>query len=89
MTFDPTSILTDAEKFAIVDDRAKTWAADAYSHQLNKEAIEELPDGNDKTEQLHIVNKQLAALSKSVEDAVTKRDAIEADIIAAKAELGK
>ena len=85
MTFDPTSILTDAEKHAIVADRAKTWATAAYSHQLNREAIEELPDGEDKSEQLRIVNKQIADLSKSVQDAVIKRDALSA-VIESKAE---
>ena len=88
MTFDPTSILTDDEKHAIVADRAKTWAREAFSHQLNKEAIEALPDGEGKTEQLAQVDAQLAALSKSVEGAVAKRDAISA-VIESKAEAPK
>jgi len=88
MTFDPTSILSDAEKFAIAHDRAKTWAREAFSHQLNKEAIEALPESEGKTEQLAQIDAQLTVLTKSVEGAVTKGDAIKADI-AAKAEGGK
>jgi len=74
MTFDPTSILTDAEKFAIVDDRAKTWAREFYSHQLNREAIEALPDNEGKAGQLEQVDAQLEALSKWVQGAVETRD---------------
>ena len=37
--FDPASILSDDEKAAIVNQRAKQWAAEAFSHQLNREAL--------------------------------------------------
>ena len=43
--FDPTSILSDDEKAAIVNQRAKQWAAQAFSHQLNREAILARPQG--------------------------------------------
>ena len=38
-TFDPASVLSDEEKAAIVNQRAKQWAAEAFSHQLNREAL--------------------------------------------------
>jgi len=37
--FDPTSALTDTEKAAIANERVRAWAADAYGHLLNKEAV--------------------------------------------------
>ena len=47
--FDPSSILSDDEKAAIVNQRAKQWAAEAFSHQLNREALLAADDKADTT----------------------------------------
>ena len=88
MTFDPASILTDETKQAIVSDRAEQWAREAFSHQLNREAIAALPDSEGKAEQLAQIDASLVVLTKSVERAVSKGDAIKAEI-AAKGEAVK
>lgn len=72
--FDPSSILSDDEKAAIVNQRAKQWAAEAFSHQLNREALLAADDKADTSD----IDAALATLSKAVERAVAKGDAIEA-----------
>ena len=71
--FDPASILSDDEKAAIVNQRAKQWAAEAFSHQLNREALLAADDKADTSD----IDAALATLSKAVERAVAKSDAIE------------
>lgn len=71
--FDPSSILSDDEKAAIVNQRAKQWAAEAFSHQLNREALLAADDKADTSD----IDAALATLSKAVARAVAKGDAIE------------
>ena len=71
--FDPSSILSDDEKAAIVNQRAKQWAAEAFSHQLNREALLAADDKADTSD----IDAALATLSKAVQRAVAKGDAIE------------
>ncbi len=71
--FDPSSILSDDEKAAIVNQRAKQWAAEAFSHQLNREALLAADDKADTSD----IDAALATLSKAVARAVAKSDAIE------------
>jgi len=73
--FDPASILSDDEKAAIVNQRAKQWAAEAFSHQLNREAI--LATDPPKADTSDI-DAALATLSTAVENAVSKGDEIQA-----------
>ena len=71
--FDPSSILSDDEKAAIVNQRAKQWAAEAFSHQLNREALLAADPKADTSD----IDAALATLSKAVARAVAKSDAIE------------
>ena len=71
--FDPSSILSDDEKAAIVNQRAKQWAAEAFSHQLDREALLAADDKADTSD----IDAALATLSKAVARAVAKSDAIE------------
>lgn len=71
--FDPSSILSDDEKAAIVNQRAKQWAAEAFSHQLNREALLAADDKADTAD----IDAALATLTTAVERAVAKGDAIE------------
>ena len=48
--FDPTSALTDTEKAAIANERVRAWAADAYGHLLNKEAVKAADPDADTTD---------------------------------------
>ncbi len=72
--FDPASILSDDEKAAIVNQRAKQWAAEAFSHQLNREALLEADPQADTSD----IDAALATLSSAVENAVSKGDEIQA-----------
>jgi hypothetical protein len=72
--FDPSSILTDEEKEQIVSQRAKQWAVEAYSHQLNREAILATDPKADTSD----IDAALATLSTAVENAVSKGDEIQA-----------
>lgn len=71
--FDPSSILSDDEKAAIVNQLAKQWAAEAFSHQLNREALLAADDKADTSD----IDAALATLSKAVARAVAMGDAIE------------
>ena len=72
--FDPASILSDDEKAAIVNQRAKQWAAEAFSHQLNREAILATDPKADTAD----IDAALATLSTAVEQAMVKSNEISA-----------
>ena len=73
--FDPASILSDDEKAAIVNQRAKQWAAEAFSHQLNREALLAADDKADTSD----IDAALATLGKAVENTVAKGEALVAE----------
>lgn len=73
--FDPSSILSDDEKAAIVNQRAKQWAAEAFSHQLNREALLAADDKADTSD----IDAALATLGKAVENTVAKGEALVAE----------
>lgn len=76
--FDPASILTDDEKASIVNQRAKQWAAEAYSHQLNREALLDAdPEANTSD-----IDAALATLSKAVKHATVKSEQLVSSRIA-------
>ena len=72
--FDPASILSDDEKAAIVNQRAKQWAAEAFSHQLNREAILATDPKADTSD----IDAALATLTTAVEQAMVKSNEISA-----------
>jgi len=78
--FDPASILSDDEKAAIVNQRAKQWAAEAFSHQLNREALL-AADPDADTED---IDAALATLSVAVERVVTKSEQLSAERVVVK-----
>jgi len=79
-TFDPASILSDDEKAAIVNQRAKQWAAEAFSHQLNREALLEADPQADTSD----IDAALATLSVAVERVVTKSEQLSAERVVVK-----
>ncbi len=68
--FDPSSILSDDEKAAIVNQRAKQWAAEAFSHQLNREALLEADPNADTSD----IDLALETLTKAVKNAANKSE---------------
>ena len=78
--FDPASILSDDEKAAIVNQRAKQWAAEAFSHQLNREALLEADPQADTSD----IDAALATLSVAVERVVTKSEQLSAERVVVK-----
>lgn len=78
--FDPISILSDDEKAAIVNQRAKQWAAEAFSHQLNREALLEADPQADTSD----IDAALATLSVAVERVVTKSEQLSAERVVVK-----
>jgi len=78
--FDPSSILSDDEKAAIVNQRAKQWAAEAFSHQLNREALLEADPQADTSD----IDAALATLSVAVERVVTKSEQLSAERVVVK-----
>lgn len=72
--FDPSSILSDDEKAAIVNQRAKQWAAEAFSHQLNREALLAADPKADTSD----IDTALATLTTAVEQAMVKSNEISA-----------
>ena len=72
--FDPSSILSDDEKAAIVNQRAKQWAAEAFSQQLNRESrLDADPDADTED-----IDAELEVLTKKVKGAVNKAERLEA-----------
>ena len=78
--FDPASILSDDEKAAIVNQRAKQWAAEAFSHQLNREALLAADPKADTSD----IDAALATLSVAVERVVTKSEQLSAERVVVK-----
>ena len=74
--FDPSSVLSDDEKVAIVNQRAKQWAAEAYGHQLNRDALLASDSNADTSD----IDAALSTLTAAVEQAVAKADEIQAEI---------
>lgn len=72
--FDPASLLSDDEKATIVNQRAKQWAAEAFSHQLNREALLAADPKADTSD----IDAALATLTTAVEQAMVKSNEISA-----------
>lgn len=87
MGFDPASVLTDEEKQQLIDQRVKAWAIDAFSHQLNKDALEALPPSEDRDAEIAKIDESLAALTSGIQAAVGRSDALKAE--RAKPKVGK
>lgn len=72
--FDPASLLSDDEKATIVNQRAKQWAAEAFSHQLNREALLATDPQADTSD----IDAALSTLTTAVEQAMVKSNEISA-----------
>lgn len=73
--FDPSSVLSDDEKVAILNQRAKQWGAEAYGHQLNREALLEADPNADTTD----IDNALEMLTKAVKHTANKADRLVAE----------
>lgn len=79
MGFDPASVLTDDEKQQLIDQRVKAWAVDAFSHQLNRQALEALPQSADRDAEIAKIDESLAALTSGIKTAVAKSADLKAE----------
>jgi hypothetical protein len=62
MTIDYSSLLTDAQKRQLVENRLQQFAAEAYQHSLNKKTAEEISN----EEQIEASNKNLEILEAAI-----------------------
>lgn len=62
MTIDYSSLLTDAQKRQLVENRLQQFAAEAYQYSLNKKTAEEISN----EEQIESANKNLEILEAAI-----------------------
>ena len=73
-----TDVLSNEEKQQILSQRIKSWASDAYAHELNKEAILAADNKADTAQ----IDEALATLQTAYESATSKLSVIETAIAA-------
>lgn len=71
-----TDVLSDEEKQQILSQRVKSWAADAYSHELNKEALLASDPKADTTQ----IDEALAILQTAYDATKLKLDEVKTGI---------
>jgi hypothetical protein len=62
MTIDYSSLLTDAQKRQLVENRLQQFASEAYQYSLNKKTAEEIAN----EEQVEAANKNLEILEAAI-----------------------
>ena len=62
MTIDYSSLLTDAQKRQLVENRLQQFASEAYQYSLNKKTAEEIAN----EEQIEAANKNLEILEAAI-----------------------
>lgn len=62
MTIDYSSLLSDAQKRQLVENRLQQFAAEAYQYSLNKKTAEEISN----EEQIESANKNLEILEAAI-----------------------
>jgi hypothetical protein len=62
MTIDYSSMLTDAQKRQLVENRLQQFASEAYQYSLNKKTAEEIQN----EEQVETANKNLEILEAAI-----------------------
>jgi phage gp46-like protein len=62
MTIDYSSMLTDAQKRQLVENRLQQFASEAYQYSLNKKTAEEIAN----EEQVEAANKNLEILEAAI-----------------------
>ena len=62
MTIDYSSLLTDAQKRQLVENRLQQFASEAYQYSLNKKTAEEISN----EEQIESANKNLEILEAAI-----------------------
>jgi hypothetical protein len=76
-----TDVLTDEDKQSILSQRIKAWAADAYGHELNKEALLAADPEADTVQ----IDEAITTLQTAYDTTKLKLDTVTASIEAAPA----